>query len=126
MNVALKESSRKKQKLYKKTLHCNSNDIDLKAYQEYRNIYNRLKTQDLLDYYKTKMLNFKNNTKELWRLINKSIGKTKNTGSIIPFITVKGIKINNPDKIADKFGQFYSTLGSNLASQIKKGTEQNQ
>ena len=71
----------------------------------------------------TKMLNFKNNTKELWRLINKSIGKTKNTGSIIPFITVEGITINNPDKIADKFGQFYLTLGSNLALQIKK--EQN-
>ena len=107
MMVALEESVRKEQKLYKKTLHCNSTDSDLKTYWEYRNIYNRLKRQALQNYYETKTLNFKHNTKELWRLINKAICKNKNSGSIIPFITIKGIKISNPDKIADKFVQFY-------------------
>ena len=33
-------------------------------------------------------------------------------------ITVDGVKITKPQIIADNFGQFYSTLGSNLAMKI--------
>ena len=42
-------------------------------------------------------------------------------GSIIPFITVDGIKIDNPDEIANSFGKFYSTIGSRLVSEIAVG-----
>ena len=56
--------------------------------------------------------------KKLWSLINQTITKVKHKGSIIPFITVEGIKYNKPKTIADKFGEFYSQLGSNLAKCI--------
>ena len=45
----------------------------------------------------------------------------KNKGSIIPFITVDGIRIYDSNKIASEFGKFYSTLGSELASKIMVG-----
>ena len=49
------------------------------------------------------------------------IGKTKHRGGIISNIMIDGLKTYNPKRIADEFGQFYSTLGENLASQIKPG-----
>ena len=67
---------------------------------------------------KKKALDFKNNNKKLWNLINKVIRKKGHSGSIIPYITAGGIKITDPNEIADSFGQFYSTLGSSLAQKI--------
>ena len=63
-----------------------------------------------------------NNTKKLWSLINNTITKIKHKGSIIPLITVDGIKHTKPKTIANKFGEFYSQLGSNLAKSIFPST----
>ena len=54
----------------------------------------------------------------MWKLINKVIKTKGHSGCIIPYITVDGIKITDPNEIADSFGQFYSTLGSSLAQKI--------
>ena len=51
-------------------------------------------------------------------MINRVIGKVKHTSSIIPHITIDGLKIYNPKKIANEFGRFYSSLGEKLASKI--------
>ena len=64
----------------------------------------------------------KNNSKKLWELINNTINKVKHKGSIIPFITVDGLKQNRPKVIANSFGEFYSILGSSLAGKIVPGT----
>ena len=69
-------------------------------------------------FYICKVEEYKNNTKKLWQLLNDVVNKTKNRGSIIPYITVDGLKTYNPIKIANSFGQFYSELGKNLASKI--------
>ena len=66
-------------------------------------------------------MEYKSNTKKLWQLINSRIGKCKHQVSIIPYITVQGIKTYDPKSIANKFGQFYSELGANLAATIKPG-----
>ena len=51
------------------------------------------------------------------------ISKCKNSGSITPFLSINGIRTNNPKQIANKFGSFYSSLGSTLASKISRGTQ---
>ena len=76
-----------------------------------------------MNYYKLHVEESKTNTKRLWQVINAVINKRKNKGSIIPYITVEGIWIYDSNKIADEFGQFYSTLGSNLASKITTGNK---
>ena len=60
--------------------------------------------------------------RKLWSLINNTVKRVKHIGSIIPFITVDSLKQHNPQKIANSFGKFYSTLGSDLASKILPGT----
>ena len=60
-------------------------------------------------------------------MINNVIGKNKNKGSIIPYITVNGICKYDPSIIANEFRKFYSSIGSSLAQKIKveeKGIDQ--
>ena len=73
-------------------------------------------------YYTTKCTEYKDNTRKLWHVINQTIGKTKHSGSIIPFISVDGIKTYDAKRISNEFGKLYANLGQNLASQISPGT----
>ena len=50
--------------------------------------------------------------------MNQVIGKSKNKGSIIPYITVDGLKIHSANRIANEFGKYYSTLGESMAAHI--------
>ena len=75
-----------------------------------------------MTYYHEKCSQFKQNTQRLWGIINETIKKVKHHGSIIPYIMVNGNKINRAKDIANSFGQFYSQLGSELASKILPGT----
>ena len=109
MTTSLEQSANKKNLLYKQTLQNNSTPADVNNYKIYRNTYNRIKRHAQETYYQKKALDFKNNTKKLWKLINKVIRKRRHSGSIIPYITVDGIKITNPNEIADSFGQFYNS-----------------
>ena len=88
MTTSLEQSANKKNLLYKKMLRDNSTPADVKNYKTYRNTYNRIKRHAQETYYQKKALDFKNNTKKLWNLINKVIRKKGHSGSIIPYITV--------------------------------------
>ena len=62
-------------------------------------------------YYATKCMEYRDNTMKLWQVINQTIGKTKNSGSIIPFISIEGIKTYDAKRISNEFGKFYANLG---------------
>ena len=51
-------------------------------------------------YYTNRVNEFMKDAKKLWNLINDVIKKTKHKGSIIPYITINGMKTSNPVKIA--------------------------
>ena len=70
------------------------------------------------NYYKTRVTDFAKDSKKLWALINEVVGKKKSSGSIIPYITINGIRTYTPRKIANEFAQFYSSLGQTLANKI--------
>ena len=87
-------------------------------YKEYHNNFNRVKRLARIRYYHNKAKMYRTNTKKLWQLINTTINKTKNSGSIIPHITVNGLKVYSANTIANEFGKFYSNMGANLATKI--------
>ena len=122
MTRGLEVASRKKLKLYKKTLLNNCMEADQARYKEHRNLYNSLKSQLKRNYYCTRCVEYKQNAEKLWNLINDTVKRVKHKSSIIPYITVDGLKQHNPQKIANSFGKFYSTLGSDLANKILPGT----
>ena len=121
MSKGLEAASRKNSNLYKATLRPDATAETRNKYVSYRNNYNRIKRAARLNYYKLQAEESKTNTKRLWQVINTVINKRKNKGSIIPYITVEGICIHDSNKIADEFGKFYSTIGSNLAKKITTG-----
>ena len=81
---------------------------------------NKARRTAMKAYYKS--IEYKHHTKKLWQLLNQTVNKSKNRGSIIPYITINGICTYNLKKIANSFGKFYSELGSSLVSTIQKGT----
>ena len=92
-------------------------------YIEYQNKFNTTKKYMQKLYYITRASNFTEDSKTLWSLINNVIKRTKDKGSIISQIIIDGRKTSNPEKIANEFGKFYSTLGNNLALQISCGPQ---
>ena len=117
----LETASRKNRKLYGKTTDALCTESDIAAYKAYRNMLNRLHRTTRKEYYTTKSHEYRKNTRKLWSLINNTINKCKNSRSIIPFITVDGLKTYNPLKNANGFGHFYSMVGKNLVDPITPG-----
>ena len=121
MTKGLEKSSITKLKLYKSTLSPKHTPENVARYKTHRNLYNKLIYTTKEEYYREKCLQFKQNSKKLWSIINKTIKKVKHKGSIIPYITVDGIKHNKPKDITNNFGSFYSKLGAMLAVKIVPG-----
>ena len=121
MSRGIEISGKKKLELYKRTLKRGCTQEDIVKYKRYRNEYNRLKRAAQIAYYRTKVIDFRYKTRELWKVVNNVIGKTKHRGSIISYISINGIKDYNPTNIADEFARFYSNLGPELAKKIPGG-----
>ena len=116
MMPGIEISNRQNLKCYKETLKTSCTQELLTKYKSHRNILNRIKQKVKTNYYIKKCNEYKYSTKKLWQVINQTICKTKHKGSIIPFISIDGIKTYNPQKIANSFGSFYSHLGENRAN----------
>ena len=74
-------------------------------------------------YYTNKLKENIANTKKMWRIINEILKKQKYKGSIITHININGVKTYDTQKIANKFGKYYSKIGPNLATSIKRGAK---
>ena len=55
--------------------------------------------------------------------MNSIIGKNKNKGCSISYLTVEGVKIFSRKMIAEEFTKFYSKLGESLAIKITPSSE---
>ena len=111
MSTNLETASRNNKKLYLETLRKDCPISTVEKYKTSRNLLNRLKRFAMKQYYFTKGTEYRDNTTKLWQVINQTIGKTKNSGSIIPFITIEGIKTYDAKRISNEFGKFYANLG---------------
>ena len=118
MNKLIEKASNKCKHLYKKSLSQDATEADKHKYKEYRNTYNKLKQTVQNEYYATKCREYGKNTKQLWKMINDTICKRKHSGSIISYITINGVKTYDANKIANEFGQYYATMGADLARKI--------
>ena len=107
MTRCLEISGRRKLCLYKETLKATAMRKDITKYKEFRNMYNRTKRCLKLQYYHNKATEFINDSKKLWGVLNQVIGKMKNKGSIIPFITVDGLKIHSLCRISNEILFYY-------------------
>ena len=105
--------------------HCfvKGNDVQKLRYKQYSNMLNRIKEQSKRQYYKNKIFNVKNNTKEIWRIINQII-KLKSKGSYVPDKIIKdGVEFQNSEDIANQFNLHFRDIGPSLASKLSPSSK---
>ena len=112
-------------KLYTKSIKSNASTQEITKYKNYKKTLDKLKRVSKISYYHMKCSKFKNNTKKLWKLINRVIGKTSDKNSIINYIKVNEVDILNEKEIANEFGKYFSSVGKTFANQIKSPKQGN-
>ena len=116
MTKGLKNSAKRIYKMYSKCIKKPKGDPLYDSYKQQRNKLNSLKRKAKITYYHDSIINYKNDSKKLWKIINSITGKCKNKQDCIYYLTVDGIKIYNKEDISNKFCNFFSNIGKNNSS----------
>ena len=61
---------------------------------------------------------YKNNINKTWTTINNTLGMGRNQNKLLTYIVDNEKKMINPEKIANTFNNYFTNIGTNLASTI--------
>ena len=112
----------KQHKYFKQALKS-KDDFHWERYKEYKKIFDKVKRHMRIDYYKNKCLEFRNNSKKLWNMINKISGKNNDKTSIIDYIKVDNIEYYDSVGITNNLCKYFANIGENLSSKIPKSNK---
>ena len=115
----LVKCSTKQRKYYKQALKSKDSS-HWEKYKSYKKIFDKVKHYLRMNYYKNKCVEFKNNSKKLWNMINKISGKNKDKTSIIDYIKVDNIEYYDSSGITNNLCKYFANIGENLSSKIPK------
>lgn len=110
------KSVTRKEKLYKTWLKTKTEKA-LDKYKCYKNKLTTIIRYSEKQYYSTKFTEMKDNLRGTWRLIKRVINGPKMSDDIQE-IKINGKITNDKFIIADKFNEYFTNVGSNLAKQI--------
>ena len=119
---SLLKCSTKQRKYYKQALK-NKDDLHWERYKAYKKIFDKIKRHVRTDYYQNKCVEFRNNSKKLWNMINKISGKNNDKTSIIDYIKVDNIEYYDSSGITNNLCKYFANIGENLASKIPKSNK---
>ena len=123
MTTGLLKSSKISDKLYRDQLGVDNKSPKHVKYIRYRNIFNSIKRTAKREHYCGLINKFKQNSKKLWSILNKIIGKTRVKLDLPDKINdTQGILIMGYHAIANEFCKFFTEVGPNLASRIPQST----
>ena len=108
---------KKQMQLYRETLRSNLTSCHEK-YKQYRNLFQRIKRHAKRTYYQNKCVEFKNDTKKLWSIINNVVKTKHDKSNVIDYLKNNSVIERNPDKIAEQFGKYFSNVGEQFALKI--------
>ena len=90
----------------------------LKSTKTYRNKLKAIVRRAKEQHYKTKCLEFRQNTSRLWKLVNKLTNKTNDKSNIVEYLKLENQDIYEGQTIAEEFAKHFSTVGSTYAKKI--------
>ena len=121
MTNGIFKSISKKNKLYKKFLKkpTRKNETD---YKKYKNKLNHVIKNAKKAYYEKQFVKYKNNTKKTWQTINEILNINRTSKDLPDTFLHKNSKnsVTNPQKIADKFNEYFVNIGPQLEKKIPK------
>ena len=106
--------------LYSKTLKSNCNEKTRIEYKSFASALAKIKRSAKRLYYEGKCLEYKNNTKKLWQVINEVSGQTNDKTSLIDYITIDKVRVYQGAKITNHFANYFSTVGKCFTERIPK------
>ena len=118
MTPGLNRCSKKRLDLYKKSL--NGKEVDIIKYRQIRDLLKKVKRARHFSYFNDKCIEFKNNSKKLWEMVNNIIGKTNDKCNIISKLKIDGIECNNSSLIVNKLANHFGSIGKSCANKIPK------
>ena len=89
--------SKEKLRLYNLSISTDATDEVYQNYVSYRNKYNKLKHVLRLNCYNSKCIQYENNIKQLWKVINQVMYKINNKTNCIDCINVDNIEYYQPE-----------------------------
>ena len=113
------KASNKQLQLYKNWLQDKDNDVLYERYKQYRNGLKQIKRKAKTEFYTKQCERYKQNSKQLWRLINGVIGKNTDKSCVISYLTIKGVRTYHAKRIRNEFANFFSKIGENLSKNTK-------
>ena len=111
-------SIRKQKKLYLKQLHLSDPDSTNK-YLRYRNVLKKLLRHSKLDYFNNKCLEYKQNSRKLWQLINQVINKTSHKSQVIESLRIDNLVRYSPMEITKGFCDHFATVGKTYSDKVQ-------
>ena len=109
--------------LYSKTLKLQCKEQNRIEYKNFASSLSKVKRSAKRMYYEGKCLEYRNNTKKLWQIINEVSGRTNDKTSLIDYITINEVRVYQGPKIANHFAQYFSSVGKKFAEKIPKPTK---
>ena len=118
LTTGIMSSIAKAKKLYKNSLMKNVTNKERNKYIQYNRTLQRTKRASKKQYYYDKCTEFKNNTRKLWKTINKLCNTQNDKSSVVEILKVNGKRCCNSQSIANEFGSYFSTVGETFANKI--------
>jgi hypothetical protein len=115
-------SIRKKNKLYKKFLSIPTSS-DENMYKKYKNKLNHLLRSAKRLYYEERFESTKTNIKTTWKTLNEIINKKPRKKSLPSVFIANNQNIVNPLNIANRFCDYFTNIGPNLANNIPASSQ---
>ena len=109
------KANKKQLSLYKNWL-MNKSAKNYDSYKQYCDTLRKIKINCKNEYYVLQCEQYKQNSKQLWKLINDVCGKNNDKSNSMSHITVNGINTYQSSVICNEFADFFSSIGSKLAN----------
>ena len=123
ITASLKRSIDKSKRLYYKTLKNCENEVVKGNYLAYKRTLKKALVAAKLEFHQDKCLEFQNNTKKLWQLINKVSGKMNDKSSSIDCLSINGIKEYSGEQISNTLAKYFANVGETFANKVPKSTQ---
>ena len=114
----LSNSICKQKKLYLKQLHSSDPNCTNK-YKSYRNVLKKLLRRSKLDYFNNKCLEYKQNSRKLWQLINQVIYKIGRKSQVIESLKIDNLVRYSPMEITKGFCNHFATVGKTYSDKVQ-------
>ena len=118
----LKRSIDKSKHLYLRSLRHTDDNAQREHYLAYKNTLKKTLQSAKRIFYQNKCIEFQQNTKKLWQIINKISGKSNDKTTSIDCLSIEGVRHYSGETIVNTMAKYFANVGKTFANKIPKSS----